>query len=265
MDHVLKKLEDGVLTVTLNRPETRNAMSPEMVPALTDIMREAQSDARVRCVLLRGAGDHFTAGGDVAGFRKTLTLSAADRRAQFHDRLGRASTMVGAFLELEKPLVAACRGAIAGAGLMLPLAADLVLADETTVFVFAHLRLALVPDGGVSWLLPRVVGARPAKRLLLTAAQVKGAEALQLGLITSLHRAEELDEAVKKTTAAFARAPQLAMRSTKRLLGESLARSVADQLEAERDGIVACVGDPDFDEAVNAFLEKRPARFPSAS
>ena len=125
--------------------------------------------------------------------------------------------------------------------------------------------MALIPDGGVSWLLPRVVGLRQAKRLLLTAAQVKGAEALQLGLITSLHQTEELDAAVERAVAAFARAPQLSTLLAKRLLEEGLSRTAAEQLGAERDGIVACVGDPDFAEAVNAFLEKRSARFPSTS
>jgi 2-(1,2-epoxy-1,2-dihydrophenyl)acetyl-CoA isomerase len=264
-DEVLVERQDGVLTLVLNRPQVRNAISREMVPVLTRIVLDAKCDPSVRCVLLRGAGDHFTAGGDVAGFRETLELSPAERRAQFRVRLDRAKEMVLAFANFDKPIVAACRGGIAGAGLMLTLTADLVLADDTATFVFAHQRMALIPDGGVSWLLPRVVGLRQAKRLLLTAAQVSGPEALRLGLITALHEASELDEAVEKAVRSLARAPQLATRTAKRLLDHSLSTAASDQLDAERDGIVDCVGDPDFPEAVGAFIGKRPARFPSAS
>jgi 2-(1,2-epoxy-1,2-dihydrophenyl)acetyl-CoA isomerase len=262
---ILTSREDGVLTIVLNRPHARNAISSEMVPELTEIMRSAQQDAAVRCVVIRGAGEHFTAGGDVASFRKTLELDTEARQNQFHGRLDRAAQMVIAFAGFDRPVIAACRGGIAGAGLMLTLTADLVLADGTATFVFAHQRMALIPDGGVSWLLPRIVGLRQARRLLLTAAQISGDEAQRLGLVTDLYPADELDAAVEKAAKAFARAPQQAVRTTKRLLGESLSATALEQLAAERDGIVSCVGDPDFAEAVTAFLEKRPARFPSAS
>lgn len=264
-NEILTSQHDGVLTIVLNRPQARNAISGEMVPALTGIMERAQHDTAVRCVVVRGAGEHFTAGGDVAGFRKTLELDVSERQVEFHQRLDRAANMVLAFCDFDRPIIAACRGGIAGAGLMLTLTADLVLADDTATFVFAHQRMALVPDGGVSWLLPRVVGLRQAKRLLLTAAQVSGEEAVRLGLVTDLYPSDQLDAAVDKAARSFARAPQLAVRTAKRLLGESLAATAAHQLAAERDGIVACVGDADFGEAVTAFLEKRPARFPSAS
>jgi 2-(1,2-epoxy-1,2-dihydrophenyl)acetyl-CoA isomerase len=262
---ILTLRDGGVLQIVLNRPQARNAISSAMVPELTRIMRDAQADPAVRCVVVRGAGEHFTAGGDVAGFRKTLELDAAARREEFRARLDRAAAMVLAFAEFDRPIVAACRGGVAGAGLMLTLTADLVLADETATFVFAHQRMALIPDGGVSWLLPRIVGMRQAGRLLLTAAQVPAREALHLGLVTALCPAAELDGAVEKAARSLSRAPQRAVKTTKRLLAASLAATAADQLAAERDGIVDCVGDADFVEAVDAFLDKRPARFPSAS
>jgi 2-(1,2-epoxy-1,2-dihydrophenyl)acetyl-CoA isomerase len=263
-DSVLVARENGVLTLTLNRPKFRNAMSREMTPLLTHLMREAQVDPAVRCVVVTGAGDHFTAGGDVSGFQRTLESSPEQRQEEFRGRLGKAAEMVEAFVDFDRPIVARVRGAVAGAGLMLTLVADLVLADETATFVFAHQRMALIPDCGVSWLLPRVVGLRQAKRLLLTAAMIGGAEALALGLLTSLHPTVDLDAAVAKAVAAFARAPQEAVKGTKRLLNDSLAATLGDQLKAERDAIAHCVGQDDFVEAVNAFLEKRPARFPSA-
>jgi 2-(1,2-epoxy-1,2-dihydrophenyl)acetyl-CoA isomerase len=263
-NEILTQRTGGVLTVTLNRPQYRNAMSREMTPVLTALLRDAQADPGVRCLVVTGAGEHFTAGGDVVGFEATLERPAAERQEQFRRRLGALAEMVEAFLAFDRPIVARCRGAVAGAGLMFVLVADLVLAEETATFVFAHQRMALVPDGGVSWLLPRIVGLRQAKRLLLTAAKVDAAEALALGLVTSLHATAELDAAVAKASGGFARAPQDAIKITKRLLGDSLLRTSADQLAAERDGITYCVGQDDFAEAVRSFLEKRAPRFPSA-
>lgn len=261
---ILTARENGVLTLTFNRPQFRNALSSEMTPAITKFFREAQVDPKVRCLVVTGAGDHFTAGGDVVGFRRMLELSAAERQDQFRPRLSRVAEMVESVLAFDRPTVARCRGAVAGAGLMFVLAADLVLADETATFVFAHQRMALIPDGGVSWLLPRIVGLRQAKRLLLTAAKVEAAEALELGLATAVYRSAELDEAVAKTVAGLARAPQEAVKITKRLLSDSLLETSSRQLLAEREGFVRCAGQDDFAEAVRSFLEKRLPRFPSA-
>jgi 2-(1,2-epoxy-1,2-dihydrophenyl)acetyl-CoA isomerase len=263
-DHeILIAREDGVLTLTFNRPQFRNAMSSEMTPTLMTIFREAKADSKVRCIVVTGAGDHFTAGGDVVGFQRTLELSPAERQDQFRQRLDRVAGMVESVLAFDRPIVARCRGAVAGAGLMFVLAADLVLADETATFVFAHRQMALVPDGGVSWLLPRIVGLRQAKRLLLTAAKVGATEALALGLATAVYSTAELDRAVEKAAISLARAPQEAIKTTKRLLADSLSETSERQLLAERDGIVRCVGQDDFAEAVRSFLEKRSPRFPS--
>jgi 2-(1,2-epoxy-1,2-dihydrophenyl)acetyl-CoA isomerase len=263
-NEILTKRGGGVLTITLNRPQFRNALSREMTPALTAVLRHAQADRSVRCLVVTGAGEHFTAGGDVVGFQAALEQPAAERQEQFRGRLVALAEMVEAFLAFDRPIVTRCRGAVAGAGLMFVLVADLVLADDTATFVFAHQRMALAPDGGVSWLLPRIVGLRHAKRLLLTAAKVGATEALTLGLVTSLHGSAELDAAVAKATSGFARAPQDAVKITKRLLRDSLLRTSADQLAEERDGIAHCVGQDDFIEAVRSFLEKRSPCFPSA-
>lgn len=260
-DDLLVERSDGVLKLTLNRPKFRNAISSEMTPVLARIFGEAQADPSVRCILIAGAGEHFSAGGDIAGFKRSLEIPAAQRRDEFNERLNRASVMVQTLLAFDRPIVVRCKGAVAGAGLMFVLAADLVLADETASFMFAHQRMALSPDGGVSWLLPRVVGLRQAKRLLLTAATIGSTEALNLGLVTALHAASELDAAIETTIRALARAPQEATRTAKRLLDQSLANTAASQLDAEREGIVRCVGENDFAEAVDAFLAKRPARF----
>jgi 2-(1,2-epoxy-1,2-dihydrophenyl)acetyl-CoA isomerase len=261
---LLTSFENGVLALVLNRPTHRNALSPEMALALTGILREAQANPAVRCITITGAGDHFTAGGDVQAFSRMLDQSGAERSAQFGPRIEKLGEMVEAFVAFDRPIVARCRGAVAGAGIMFALVADVVLADETATFVFAHQRIGLTPDGGVSWLLPRVVGLRQAKLLILSAAMVDSARAERIGLVTSLHPTAELDAATAKVAAAFARAPQTAMKTAKRMLNQSLETPLAAQLVAETAGIVACVGQDDFAEGVSAFMEKRGARFPSA-
>lgn len=261
----LTNLVDGVLTIAFNRPEARNPISRGTSDGLGRVLEDARADARVRCLLVRGDGDHFSAGGDVAGFAKSIKLPREIIQAEYRGRLTRAANTVRALIAFDRPLVVRLRGAVAGAGLMFPLAADHVIADGSAQLVFAHQRLALTPDAGVSWLLPRVVGERKARHLLLGAAVVGARDALALGLIDTLVSGDELDRETAATAARLARAPQRASRLCKTILGASLDASLDVQLAAETEGIVACVGDDDFAEGVTAFLEKRPARFPSAT
>lgn len=254
-------LEGGVLTLTLNSPETRNSMQQHMTVEFTRIFTEARADPAIRCLLVQGEGAHLSAGGDIAGFKRALDLPRDQLQAQFHERLDKAADLAKALVAFDRPILVRQRGAVAGAAMMLPLAADLVIADETASYVFAYNRLALSPDGGVSWLLPRAVGERQARRLMLTAAVLDAEEARALGLVDRIVPADELDTAVARAAAQFAAGSQGAIARTKALLAQAMETPLADQLVAERDGIVASVGDSDFAEAVNAFLEKRKARF----
>jgi 2-(1,2-epoxy-1,2-dihydrophenyl)acetyl-CoA isomerase len=162
------------------------------------------------------------------------------------------------------PIVVAVRGAVAGASMVFPLGADHVIGDATALFVFAHIGIALSPDGGVSSLLPKVVGERSARSLLLTGGRVKADDALRLGLLNQIVAAEELDAKAIAVARRLASGPQRAIRLTKQLVREGAGRSLADQLDAETDGIVASVSEEDFREGVTAFLDKRPPSFPSA-
>lgn len=257
----LAELDDGLLTITFNRPEAGNAIPSTAVPHLIALFEGAQADLRVRAILIRGRGKVFSAGGDVAGFAKSLAQSSEERAADFGARLRRLESLVPAVLAFDRPIVAAVRGAAAGAGLLYPLAADVALGDESATFVFAHQRLGLSPDGGVSYVLPRVVGPRIARMLMLTAAKVDAEEALRIGLLTRIVSADTLDAEAEKLARRLAQAPLTAVRHAKRLMMASADADIADQLRGETEAIVACVTDPDFDEGVTAFMEKRPARF----
>ena len=256
---------NGVLTLSFNRPAQGNAIPQEAVPLLTALFSSISSDPSVRVLLVRGEGAHFSAGGDVRSFARAIEQPVEARRTDFASRLNAVLAMVEAYLSIDVPVVAACQGAVAGAGLMFALGADYVFADDTVNFLFSHQRVGLPPDGGVSLLLPRVVGQRRAAELILTAAKVGADEAFRLGLATRIVAASDLAAEAGAQAKRFARAPAGAVRQAKALIASSSELSVTAQLKAERDGIVEAVGTPDFEEGVRAFIEKRQASFPSAA
>jgi len=259
----LVDLNEGVLRVTFNRPEHGNAIPSTAVPELSSLFQEAKADPGVRCILIQGKGKVFSAGGDVGSFATSIKQEVGARQADFSRRLGNLAGLVEAIVAFDRPVVAAIRGAVAGAGLMYPLVADYAIGDDSATFVFAHQRVGLAPDGGVSYLLPQVVGTRTARTLLLTAAKLDAQEAFRLGILSRIVPADELESEALKIAQRFALAPQRAVSLAKRLVNAADSRPLADQLQAEREGIEACVADPDFSEGVMAFVEKRKADFPS--
>lgn len=259
----LVDLDEGVLRLSFNRPQFGNAIPSSTVPQLTALFRAAQADPAVRCILIRGEGRMFSAGGDVAGFAKSIEQDIATRQADFAERLPRARSLVEAITAFDRPIVASVRGAAAGAGLFYPLVADYAIGDDSAIFVFAHQKIGLSPDAGVTAVLPQVVGTRTARMLLMTAAKVDAAQALQLGILHAVVGADVLEDKAMKMARRLARAPQRAITLAKTMINAAPDRTLAEILDAETAGIVACVGDSDFGEGVRAFIEKRPAIFPS--
>lgn len=251
---------DGAV-VTLNRPEMRNAMNPAMIAALADFLRDLRADQSVRYLVIQGAGDHFSAGGDVVAYSKMLDQPPAQLSTAFERRVrGNAE----AFLALERlpiPVVSLVRGAAAGAGLSLVLASDFVLASEDAMLVFAQPRVGLPLDMGMTYLLPRIVGSKRARQLALTGARLDGAKALALGIVDQVHPGAELDEALATLTKQFRGVAPRATGRSKTLILDSEKRSMIEQLDAEVVAIGQCCVERDFAEGVMAFVEKRPARF----
>lgn len=261
----LVEREGGVLRLTFNRPQFGNAVPASAVLPLTAQFQAAAADETVRCILISGHGKNFSAGGNIAGFAEDIAKGPEFLKSSFEERLTRLAGLVRAVINFDKPIIAAVRGGVAGAGLLFALAADLVIADETAFFLFAHQLMGLTPDAGVSYLLPRAVGLRQAKRLVLTAARLDANEAKQIGLINRLVNPDMLQAEAAKAAAKFAKGPRRAVHAAKALLEASLEADLAMQLQAETRALVACVQDPDFAEGVQAFVERRPVRFPSAT
>jgi len=254
---VLLDVEGGVARLTLNRPDAANAIDLDLARALGAAAGRVRADPSVRVVLLRGAGTRFCAGGDVRGF-----AGVGDRLGDhLGELLGALHPAVADLAALEVPLVAAVQGSAAGAGISLLAVADLVVAAEHTRFVLAYTSLGLVPDGGSTWSLPRVVGVRRALELALTNRTLDAAEAMAWGLVTRVVPDEELDAEADRLVGDLAAGPPAALAAAKRLLQRGADASLDEQLRREAASMVAAGSSDDGREGVAAFVEKRPPRF----
>lgn len=254
---------DGILTITLDRPEVGNAIATAAVPQLEQVFRTAALDPDVRVLLIRAEGPVFCAGGDVKGFAESIDQSPEKRHAEYFERLDRLGAEITAFLDLPCPVVVACQGAVAGAAAAYPLAADIALGEPGTRIVFPHQRLAIPPDGGLSYILPRIVGVRKALEITLTAATIEAEEAVSLGLLSRIVSADCLQDEALAVARRLSAAPQGAVRSARALIRTSLDRGLQEQLMAERDAVADAAASEDFEEGVRAFIEKRRPEFPS--
>lgn len=258
---VESRLEAGVLTLTLNRPQQLNALNPEMIEGLYQALSRADDDAAVRAVLIRGAGEHFMAGGDLKWFKGEIEVPVAERRPRFEKAISAAHASTLLVRHMNKPVVAAVRGAAAGFGLSLVLACDLALAAEDAYFTLAYCNVGLSPDGGATWSLPRVVGARRAAEIALLGDRFDAAQAAAWGVVNRVVPGAELDAEAAKLAARLAAGPSQAIGRTKRLLQASSTHTLAEQLAAEQENFAACACTGDFVEGLTAFFEKRRPRF----
>ena len=254
---VILERAGAVTTVTLNRPAVLNALNHELAERLRTVFGELEADASVRCVVVRGAGRAFMAGGDIGGFHRSLERIAetvGDMIDVYHDA-------VQILARMRKPVLGSLHGAVAGAGVSLALNTDLAIAADNTVFALAYTNLGTSPDGGSTFFLPRMVGLRRAMEIALLADRFDAAKALELGLVNRIVPEADLAAETAKLAERLASGPTAAYASTKRLLLGSFERELPGQLEAERAGFVGCAGTQDFAEGVNAFIGKRKPEF----
>ena len=260
-DTVLSDITDGIMTITLNRPDAANAVRPDDRDALIALLSTADADEKVRVVVLRANGKHFCSGADVG--------SLAERRAKGEKRvleptkriMGGAQRLVASVLDCNKPVIAAVHGAATGLGAHLVYAADLVIATENAYFAESFVKRGLVVDGGGCYLLPRRIGMQKAKEMAFFGEKLTAAEALDLGLVNRVVDAEDFDATVADFAGRLAGAPTSAIAFTKRLLNDSpdtdrpgafVAEAMAQELQSYAH---------DSTEGVKAFMEKRPTEF----
>jgi 2-(1,2-epoxy-1,2-dihydrophenyl)acetyl-CoA isomerase len=251
----------GIATLKLNRPESLNALNLEMIDALRDATAAVAHDPSIRAVILAGAGNHFMAGGDLNWFRDQLHLPAEKRRPVFERVVADVQTSILNLRQMPKPVIARVQGAAAGFGLSLVLACDFAVAADSAYFTLAYRHIGLSPDGGSSWVLPRLVGLKKAAEIAMLGDRFTAAEALSMGLINKVVPREELDAATEALARRLATGPREALARTKSLLNQAATRTLAEGLSAEVDGFASCAALPDFDEGLAAFFDKRPANF----
>ena len=257
MPSVIAERHEGVFEITLNRPEILNAVNRETIADLAAAVAEAAEDRAARAVLLRGAGPHFCAGGDITMFAELIRLAPAERQKAVYRIVDTLHPLLIRMRHMPKPVVAAVQGAAAGFGLSLVLAADLVLAAEDAVFTSGYIHLGTSPDGGMTGTLARAVGLRHAAELMLLGDRFDARRALALGLVNRVVPAEALAAEAAALAARLAVGPTHAYGRTKALLQATLGDGFDAQLRRETESFAACAATEDFAEGVRAFLEKR--------
>jgi len=265
-EQVLHRVEDGVSWITLNRPEARNAITPDQRNRIIDLLEEASASLAVRSVVLTATGSGFCTGADLRAGRRPgppKPEGAPDRVIGDAGRMIRfgAQRLIAAVLDCEKPIVAAVNGTAAGMGAHLAFACDLVVAAEEARFIEVFVRRGIAPDAGGAYLLPRLVGLQKAKELIFFGDDLAAAEAARIGLVNRVVPGAELAAAAGELAGRLAAGPTKAIAAAKWLLNRSFEsdRHTAFEEEAMVQDLVVASGDAG--EGLRAFAERRPPEF----
>ena len=256
---LLAELDAGILTLTLNRPEARNAMTGPMMAALTEQLATAELDPAVKCIVLTGAGKGFCAGGDVKGMAARGDGTVGDNTidgAIHRQRLTQRAT-AGRLFKMPKPTLAVLPGAAAGAGLSLALACDLRIMADTAIMTTAFAKVGFSGDYGGTYFLTHLVGSAKARELYYLSGRVSADEALRLGLTNWVCAAEDLAVKTGEIALELANGPTVAFRYMKENLNRAMGGDVDDCLDLEATHHVHCGQTADHREAAKAFVEKR--------
>lgn len=250
--------KDSLAVITLNRPEARNALSPDMVADLGRAIADCRRP-EIRAALLTGAGGAFCSGADVKDFAGCLEQDGAAGLSRHLRRLADSlhREVIIPIRRLEKPVVAAINGVAAGAGFSLALCCDLRVASAGSRFIMAYAGIGCTADGGSTYMLPRLVGAGRAMEIYLASQPIGAEYALELGLVNQVCPADNFERHALETAARLAQGPTLAYGRVKALFDNSWAADLESQLDAETDAIgnIALTGD--FQEGIKAFTQKR--------
>jgi 2-(1,2-epoxy-1,2-dihydrophenyl)acetyl-CoA isomerase len=259
---LLESIEGGIATLTMNRPQARNAFSREMMDALSEALPRLANDPAVRLVVLTGSGAAFSAGGDVKGFARNV--GGAPVSVSFDHKVTdlRARMEVSRWLhEMPKPTLAVIPGPAAGAGLSVALACDLRIAADDAKLTTAFSKIGLSGDFGGSYFLNHLVGAAKAREMYFSGQVISGAEAARIGLVNRAVPAAQLADAARAWAAELAALPTIAIGYMKRNLNAGLRGSLSDVLDAEAIHMIRTFETADHKGAAVAFVEKRAPHF----
>jgi enoyl-CoA hydratase len=247
-------LGDGVLSLTLNRPDSLNSLTATMLNGVADALDKAAVDPQVKVVRLAGAGRGFSSG---AG----ISADDQSKKAGGLTVLDAANRAVRSIVACPRPVVSVVQGPAAGVGASLALACDIVIASDKGYFMLAFTKIGLMPDGGASALVAAAVGRIRAMRMALLADKIHADEAFQAGLVTAVYPADELAAQVDKVIATLVRGPVIALAKTKDAINATTLTELEGALEREHTGQAALLRGTDYREGIKAFQERRAASF----
>ena len=253
---ILVDVQDGVATITLNRPKKLNAFNDQMIGETTAVFKQASRDKEIRCVVLTGNGRAFSSGQDLSDVTaRGDAFSIGDHLRHGYHKL------IKQMVQLEKPIIGAINGIAAGAACGIALATDIRIAADNASFMLAFSKIGLVPDSGTNWLLPRLIGQARAYEMAITADQIPAETALSWGLVNRVVPAGQLMENAAAWAGSLASGPTLAFGLTKRAMNQAWETDLFGALEYEAHLQEIAGRSHDNKEGVMAFLEKRPAKF----
>ena len=260
-EELLCEIQDRVATITLNRPEVRNALGDNITPALRATIQEMASDDTVGSIILTGSGKAFCAGGDVKsmGKRNPPPTQTIDQKINILKE--RQRTLTGSLRQVHKPTIASLPGPAAGAGLAIALACDIRIAAKSSFVSTGYSRVGLSGDYGIAWLLTRLVGTSKARELMFTADRVTADECNRIGLVNRVSADSELQTETFELARKLANGPAIALRHIKDNLEDALTENFLSALDNEAERLVQTAQTKDHKEAVRAFIEKRAPVF----
>lgn len=266
-DELLCEIEQRVATITLNRPEKRNALSDNLTPALRQTLLDLETRNDVGCIVITGAGNAFCAGGDIGGMggnRKSAgeqSAPAPTMQNRVRALIHKQETLTLRLFDHSKPTIAALPGVAAGAGLCIALACDIRIGAASSFVTTAYRNIGFSGDYGGTWMLNQLVGPAKAKELFFTGRRVQSAEALALGIYNQMAEDEVFAETVTTMARHIAAGPPIALGFMKQNINTAIDGTLRENLMREADCLTRCAVTDDHKEAVAAFLEKRSPEF----
>ena len=257
-EHIQTIEAEGILTITLNRPDRLNAFIGHMRRDLAEALEHAGSDRSVRVIVITGAGRAFCAGGDIAFMAELMQRRDAD---EFSRILGAGRRVILAIRQMTKPVIASINGPASGAGCNLAFACDLRIASNNATFSQSFAKVGLHPDWGGTYFLPRMVTPNKACEMFFLGESIDAEEALRLGILNQLVAPEDLESATLQLAQRLRAAPPIALAAAKHAVYLSQAAELEEMLRYETEAQLRCFDSEDGHEGVHAFLEKREPKF----